>query len=204
VTTVVLARRQREAGRAHPELAAGIIAATAVMYLRIGIITAIFNPALALRIAPALLALFAIAAALTFWQWHRVSDVPPDTLDVPASNPLQLSAAVGFALLFTAVSMGSTFIEQSYGASGAFGLAALVGLADVDSFTLSLAQGSLPDLSPGAIVAAMLLAAAANNLAKAAYALFFGGWPLARGPAAALATLALLGVAAAGLLAGKA
>jgi uncharacterized membrane protein (DUF4010 family) len=39
-TTVVLARRQKQVGRPNPELSAGIIAATAIMYPRLAAVTA--------------------------------------------------------------------------------------------------------------------------------------------------------------------
>ena len=53
-TTVVLAKRQRDAGIARSELAAGILAATAMMYLRLGAVVALFNVNLASALAPAL------------------------------------------------------------------------------------------------------------------------------------------------------
>ena len=48
-----------------------------------------------------------------------------------------------------------------------------------------------------AIAAAVLIAASANNLAKAGYAIGFGGFAAATRPATALSVLALLGFAAA-------
>ena len=45
-----------------------------------------------------------------------------------------------------------------------------------------------------AVAAAVLIAASANNLAKAAYAIAFGGFVAAKRPAMLLAALALLGL----------
>jgi uncharacterized membrane protein (DUF4010 family) len=50
-TTIVLAKRQREAGVARSELAAGIVAATAVMYLRLGVVVALFDLRFAVALA---------------------------------------------------------------------------------------------------------------------------------------------------------
>ena len=64
-TTVVLAKRLREGGQARADISAGIVAATAVMYLRLGVVIAVFSTRLrARRSAPALLGLAAIGAAL--------------------------------------------------------------------------------------------------------------------------------------------
>src|SRR5580692_11338208 len=53
-TTVALARRQRTAAAPSADIAAGIIIATAVMYLRIDVVVALFNPGLARVLLPAL------------------------------------------------------------------------------------------------------------------------------------------------------
>ena len=47
-TTVVLAKRQREVGQARSDVTAGIVVATAVMYVRLGVVIALFNVHLAL------------------------------------------------------------------------------------------------------------------------------------------------------------
>lgn len=71
------------------------------------------------------------------------------------------------------------------------------GATDIDPFVLNLAQGGAPGMRPSAIAAAVLIAASANNLAKADYAIGFGGVAAAERPALILAALALLGFAAA-------
>jgi uncharacterized membrane protein (DUF4010 family) len=62
---------------------------------------------------------------------------------------------------------------------------------------LNLTQGGAPGMRPSAIAAAVLITASANNLAKAGYAIGFGGRAAAEQPAFLLAALALLGFAAA-------
>jgi hypothetical protein len=60
---------------------------------------------------------------------------------------------------------------------------------------LSLAQGGALGMPLSAVAAAVVIAASANNLAKAGYAIAFGGLAAAERPALALAFLALLGFA---------
>ena len=52
-------------------------------------------------------------------------------------------------------------------------------------------------MSLSAVAAAVLIAASANNIAKAAYAIGFGGLAATKRPAILLSALALLGFAAA-------
>jgi uncharacterized membrane protein (DUF4010 family) len=195
--TVVLAKRQREASAPRPELSAGIVAATAVMYLRLAVVVALFSLPLAATLAPALAFLFAAAGLLTWREWRRAEPGTAQDLAIPAANPLQLTTALVFAALFVAISLATVWVEKLSGQTGIFTLAAIVGASDIDPFVLNLAQGGAPGMSPSAIAAAILIAASANNLAKAGYALSFGALAHALRPAAILVILGLLGFVAA-------
>ena len=196
-TTVVLAKRQREARRQRPELSAGIIAATAIMYLRLAVLVALFSLPLTARLLPALSFLFIAGAAWAWWEWRKIEPESTEDLAIPAANPLQLTTALIFAALFMAISLVTVWVELIFGQAGILTLAALVGASDIDPFVLNLAQGGAPGMSITALAAAVLIAASANNLAKAVYAIGFGGLAAAGPPAIALTVLALLGFAAA-------
>jgi uncharacterized membrane protein (DUF4010 family) len=118
-------------------------------------------------------------------------------LVIPTANPLQLTTALIFAVVFLAVSVVTAWVQSGFGETGIFTLAALVGASNIDPFVLSLAQGGAPGMSPSAVAAAVLIAGSANNLAKAAYAIGFGDLAAAKRPAILLGALALLGFAAA-------
>ncbi len=196
-TTIVLARRAA-ADQAGPDAESGIILATAVMHLRILAIVAVFAPALAAVLAPPMVGLALLGGGLTAWAyWRRVRPAGPAASGAPAGNPLELTAALVFAGLFVIVSLASTWARSRFGTAGVFGLAAVVGAADIDPFVLSVAEGSAGPLPAGDAAAAVLIAAASNNLVKAGYAIGFAGHSRAAVPAAALAALASAGVAAA-------
>ncbi|MCW2244872.1 uncharacterized membrane protein (DUF4010 family) [Azospirillum fermentarium] len=198
-TTVVLARRLTEPGAPVAELGAGIVVATAMMYLRITLIIALFNTEVALAIAPAMGALFGLALMLTapLWRHRRVGEGRA----LPVENPLQVTAAVVFAALFIVVAVVSRWAQAEFGQTGIFVLSAVVGIADVDPFVLSLIEGSVPSLSPHGVAAAILIATSTNNLAKGVYAAGFGGAEHGRRPALLLVAVAVLGLAAAWLTA---
>jgi uncharacterized membrane protein (DUF4010 family) len=198
-TTVVLARR----GRAMPgqlvQVQTGIILATAIMYLRLLIVVALFDQPLALSLAPALLAL-AAAGLILAGLWYRLSPARDGNAiadSATPSNPLELNAALIFAILFIAVSLASAWVRTRFGATGLYALAAIVGLTDIDPFVLSIASGGAATTSAGVAVPAILVAASSNNILKAAYTAGFAGARAALAPAGALALLALAGAAAA-------
>ncbi|HEV2301060.1 MAG TPA: DUF4010 domain-containing protein [Stellaceae bacterium] len=198
-TTVVLAKRQSEAGGERPAIAAGILAATAIMYPRLAVVVAFFNPRVAAALLPAVLCLFAAGAALAWWEWHKAGRDSVEALSVPVANPLQLTTALVFAALFLGISLLTAWVQSIFGQAGIFSLAALVGLSDIDPFVLTLAQGGAAGMAGPAIAAAILVAASANNLAKAGYALGFGGLKATRRAALMLTLLAVLGLVAAAL-----
>ena len=60
---------------------------------------------------------------------------------VKPPNPLALGTAFTFALLFVAISAITTMVQTYLGGAGVLGLAAVVGVTDIDPFVLGLAQG---------------------------------------------------------------
>ena len=189
-TTVVLARRAHEEG-VTPELQAGILAATAMMYVRILAVSSIFNLSLGRALAPWLV-LLAAASVVAAFVLARSAQRSPHTTDIP--NPLQLSTAIVFALLFVAVSILATFAAHYLGRTGIFTLAGIVGVTDIDPFVLSLAQGGVAGVGLATAASAILIAASSNNVLKAIYALAFSRQRAALFPAAMLGLLALAGI----------
>ena len=193
-TTVVLARRARADPALVGQAQTGIVLATSIMYLRMLIIVAMFDRRLAISLAPALLELAALGLILAAL-WHRVSRVSAGraaAAEAPA-NPLELTAALIFALLFVAVSLAAAWVRDRFGAAGLYGLAAIVGLTDIDPFVLSIASGAGAPLVGSTATAAILIAASSNNVLKAIYTAGFAGVRTSLAPAGALALLALAG-----------
>ena len=193
-TTVVLARRARtdESWRGHAQ--AGITLATAIMYLRILVIVAVFNTELALRLLVPFAGLSLAGVVICVLQYRLLPSSSAPQQGMADRNPLELGTAAVFAVLFIGVSLVSTWVSTEFGAAGTYVLAAVVGLADIDPFVLNLAQGGTSGISGAAAEAAILIAASSNNLLKAGYASVFAG-----GRATATSAMALVGLAAAGV-----
>jgi uncharacterized membrane protein (DUF4010 family) len=191
--TAVLARRSRDEGMT-PELQAGIVAATAMMYVRVLVVCSIFNLALGRILAIPLLALAAIGGAFAAWRF-RSAKQSARTRDFP--NPLQIWTALVFAVLFVAVSMLATWAQNHLGRSGIFALAGVVGVTDIDPFVLSLAQGGVAGIGLTTAAAAIVIATSSNNLLKAVYTVVFSRGRSGAVPVVALGALAVLGVAGA-------
>lgn len=199
-TTVVLARQAKADPTLKRQAQAGITLATAIMYLRILAVVAIFNIELARVLALPLCALSLagfVICALQYQFGKPPQEAPSQAaMHLAASgNPLELGAAAVFAALFVAVSVVSAVAKSQFGISGIYGLAAIVGVTDIDPFVLNLAQGGVAGVPGVELAAAILIAASSNNILKALYAASFAGGRATAGSAAALVFLAAGGVA---------
>ena len=197
-TTIVLARRARAEPATVWQAQTGIILATAIMYVRLLIVVALFDLPLAERLAAPSLALTALGLALAgLWYWLSAAPTELRADERPPTNPLELTASLVFAALFVVISLASAWARTQFGVAGLLAVAAIVGVSDIDPFVLSIAAGGAAPLSPGVGVAVILLAASTNNLAKAGYVAAFAGGRAAVAPAGALGLLALAGGGAA-------
>ncbi len=194
-TTVALAREQKAAAAPRPEITVGIIVATAVMYLRIDLVVALFNRPVAWILLPRVIMLSAFAGAIALVQWWRRGPKPAAAGALPTMNPLQLPAAITFAVLFIVVALASSWVRSHFGSPGLYALGGIAGVSDINPFVLSLAQGSVAGMPAAGIGAAILIAAASNNVMNGLYALAFGG-----GRPCGRASLALFATAAVGLV----
>ena len=195
-TTVVLARLARDEDY-NAEICGGMIAATAMMYMRILVIVAIFNSGLALRLAPPLIGLAAIAALLAFLLAR--TRIGTKIVQSPATNPLALGTAAIFAGLLIASSLISQWIQAPLGSTGVLAFAAVVGITDIDPFVINLAQGGTT-VAVGLAAAAIMIATSSNNVLKTIYAAAFSRRPGTLIPGGALLTLSALGLVAAWML----
>lgn len=194
-TTVVLARRTRAEPASAARSQAGITVATAVMYLRVLAIVAVFNLGLARALALPLVALSVVGLVWAGVQYRRaLASAAPSGIYRPR-NPLEIGAAMLFAVLYVAISLLSTWVVAEFGRAGIYVLAAIVGVTDIDPFVLNLAQGGAATVAIDTAAGAILIATASNNMLKATYTLAFAGRQQSLPTVAALATMAALGVA---------
>lgn len=196
-TTVVLARAAAAKPATNSIAQAGIILATALMYLRILAIVAIFDLPLALDIAPAAVLLSLAGVAMAALQYRRARRVSVIADKAGPRNPLELTAAAVFAVLFVVTSIATQWAQSRFGALGVNALAAVVGFVDIDPFVLNLAQSGPGGLPLDGLISAILIAMSSNNVLKAVYAAAFAGWRASLPAATALLVLAGGGIAAA-------
>lgn len=196
-TTVVLARAAAAQPASSATAQAGMMLATSVMYLRILAVIAVFDWDMARSLAPLMGTLFAVGVIAATLQHRAGRDQPAAAAREAPRNPLEITAAAFFALLFVAISIATEWARKHFGDAGVNILGAVVGFVDIDPFVLSIAQGGSGGMPVPAAATAILIAVASNNILKASYAIAFAGWRVTINAAAVLVALAAAGVVAA-------
>jgi uncharacterized membrane protein (DUF4010 family) len=198
VTTVVLARQSK--AEKQPHLFSGcILMASAVMYLRLTILLALFSRQLMAPLLAPFLTL-ALVAAAAGWLWTRRPDkgvqAPETEIEQKQDpkNPLELGTAFLFALLFLVMLVATQLAVTYLGRAGVNTLAAVMGVSDVDPFIMGLTQAA-GTITPVKVAAgAVLIAAASNNVVKGIYAYSLADRATGRESLAFLVALAAAGL----------
>jgi uncharacterized membrane protein (DUF4010 family) len=193
--TVVLARALRADPASNAFAPAAVVLATGMMYARLfAVIVLLGHTGAALALAPAFGALFAGSLAVAGVLTWRARGATTGAHPAVSANPLDLPVAFLFALLFVVFAALTNAVTATFGASGLHVLSFMVGFSDIDPFIFSLLAGSF-QVPQAAVVSAVLIASASNNLLKAFYAM-----GLSRSRAMLPAALWLLTTVAAALL----
>jgi uncharacterized membrane protein (DUF4010 family) len=192
--TITYARLSRERPEEGPQLAEGVLAASAVLFLRIAVAVAVLSPAVLPHLAPLLAAPFAIGTLAAFvparWQPQEVAPT------APMANPLQLGSALQMAVAFQFVLFLLELMSRWFGTAGLTTSAVLLGLTDVDALTASIAQRVEAGLAPEVGAVAIFAGILSNSATKAAIALVVGRGRFRVIAIAGLAAMTLAGVVA--------
>jgi uncharacterized membrane protein (DUF4010 family) len=199
--TASFSSRSREAPGLATTFALAIALASCVLYPRVLVeVTAVHSPLIPL-VAPTLGAMLLTGLVGAFWLWRsqRQQSERADRV-VTLQNPLRLSTAITFGLMFAFVIFLVSGAEQLFGEAGVYATSLITGLVDVDAITLSsanlAAEGRVgTHVAAGAIV----LASIVNTLSKGVLAISLGSVELRRPILTVFGSMALAGALVAAL-----
>ena len=166
--------------------AGGIAIACTFMYLRVLFEAFVIHPQLALRLAPAYLG--AAVSGLLF-SYYLYAHAKSAKISIESSaitkNPLQLSEAIKFGILFGIIYGAIAFVQTRYGDIGVYIVSLFSGITDVDAITLSLSQLSVDNkLAQTAAMNGIVIASVTNSIVKLGIVYWIGGvklgWRLAQ------------------------
>ncbi len=191
--TLTFARLSQAHPRQDAALAAGAVAASTVLFLRVAIAVAVLNAALLPVLAGYLAAPFTVAVVAVGLAWRslRGSQAEPSTL----KNPLQLLSAIEMALLFQAVLFAVYYMRAWVGDAGLLASGFVLGLTDLDALTLSMTRSVATGTAIDSASRAIAMGIVANSIMKAAIAAVIGNGRFRWQAGGALIAMAIAGAA---------
>ncbi|GAB4481547.1 MAG: MgtC/SapB family protein [Anaerolineae bacterium] len=203
-TTLSFASRSREMPELSNEFARAIVLSSTMMVPRVLVLLLVVGPAVVPHVLAPLGAMLIAGIGVVLYLRRRQrqkkgQEVEPH--DVQVSNPLKLTTAVTFGLMFAVVLMVVQIAQVFFGTAGVYIASLITGLTDVNAITLSaggLATGG--QITTQVAAAAAIIAALTNTLSKAVIAAATGAPELRRIIVPALGTILLVGTVSGGLM----
>lgn len=155
-----------------------ILAASAMMFGRVLIVTSILNPELLKHLILTLGIMIGLNLILVgFFWWRSKNDKQVKTEKVELESPFQFMPALKFGLFFLVILFLIEFANRTaLGESGFYLTALISGFADVDAITISMANVARNDPNLAVIAARTItIAVIANTIVKGGIAYLFGG-----------------------------
>lgn len=200
-TTISFSSASREHPEMTPQYARAVIMASTVMFPRIFILILVIHLPLALKVAVPLAVMLATGLILIYILGKKETASREETqTDFKVSNPLKLSTAVKFGLLFAIVLVVTDFALNSLGSTGVYLTSLLAGLTDVDAISLSVTRlATNNQINTQVAGIAVLSAALANTISKGAISYFSGTRELRKRVLPALGIIILAGLVSGGV-----
>jgi uncharacterized membrane protein (DUF4010 family) len=170
--TLTFARLSTRDGKLGGPLALGAVAASSVMFVRMLVALTILHSGLAAAVLPYLVAPLVVGAVAVAIGFRRVG--PEAESAGESRNPLQLRAALEMAALFQVVLVLVHLVRERFGAGGLLVSGFVLGLADVDALTVSMAKETAGGAAVTEAAPAVVLGAIANTLLKLGIAVIVG------------------------------
>ena len=200
-TTISFSSASREYPQMAEHYARAVVLASTVMFPRVLFLILVVHPPLALKVAiPFTMMLLTGLLFIFISQRNKESEEDAIHPTYKITNPLKLSTAIKFGLLFAFVLVMVEYSQQLLGSSGVYLTSFLTGLTDVDAITLSVTR--LVDnaqLTSNVAGIAVIIAALMNTVSKGAISYFSGSAELRKPVIRAFALMLLTGAISGGI-----
>lgn len=189
----VFAARSRQAPGLSRTLGAGILLSSSIMYIRVLLLTAVFNTGVTWQLLLPCLLMLALSL-LVVWYLTRDRKENIEPAQFPLGNPLDIKNALFFGALYIAVSLFMYYSREWFGESGSYWSGAISGVADMDAITISTAKWSKQSeaLAYGANL--VIVATLSNTIFKSAISIVRGHPSMRRYLAAGFGMVLLTGL----------
>jgi uncharacterized membrane protein (DUF4010 family) len=195
-TTLSFAGRSKKTPALSAAFGSAIVLASTMMFFRVLIeVLVVYQPltgSVMLPVGAMFLTGWIVFAIL--WRREQSTELSNQGA-VELTNPLNLSTAIKFGLLFAVILMVTKAADSFFGTVGLYVASVITGLTDVDSITLSVSELAATDqIGHRVATVAIILAVLTNTISKAALALALGSRELRRTVICAFGAMVLVGI----------
>jgi uncharacterized membrane protein (DUF4010 family) len=159
-------------------LAAGIVAASGVSFVRTAILVAVFQRAW-LPVAGIPIAAMVAASGSAVWLLSRGGPHEQPLQSQAVRNPLELRSALQLGLVLAVALVLAEWLRRHAGSAGLAGLSAITGVVEIDATTISLSKMVGEGLAKPTATLMLLLGLTTNGLLKMVVITAVGGARLA-------------------------
>lgn len=171
--TWMLASMSRKSDQTDATLySAGIILASSIMFLRVAVITFIFNKDLAVTLIIPCALMFLVGFIFCLSLVRGTDTTLKSDAPIQLGNPVNILNALGFGLLYISIAYLVFYGEKFLGNRGLVLSGLISGFADVDAVTITIARIDQPAVSSKLSVIVIVLATMSNTFVKLMITLF--------------------------------
>jgi uncharacterized membrane protein (DUF4010 family) len=178
MVTWVFSKKSKEQPVLSSNCATAILAASAIMVLRVMIWVFIFNKALLPGLYAALGIILITAIFVTLYFYFLDKKMSAAATEIPLGKPLNLNGALVFALLYMVIIFVVAYANNYFGERGIYVSSGIAGLSEVDAITISVTKLSVSSISALSAQNAILIATLSNTIVKIGIALWNGSQAL--------------------------
>lgn len=192
--TWMLSSRSHTPGQSNSApYAAGIILACSIMFVRVALVALIFNKHIFLSLILPCSLMFLTGLGFVIFIMRKEKDTRP-MAEIDLGNPTNILNALGFGLLYIAISLLIYYAKLHLGNRGLVLSGLISGLADVDAITINISKMALVSSSVDLSISVILIAMTSNTIVKIVIALTKAAPGIGRRVSLGLGAAILIGV----------
>lgn len=172
--TWVYSKKSKEDPSLSASCATAILGASSILFIRVGVWTALFHPPLFRSLAVYLILLLITALGATFYTHLKGKKLASTTDTSSLSKPLDLVGALIFGGFYVLILLAVSYANDYFGDQGTLISSTLAGISDIDAVSISIAKLTGNSISLPLAEVAILLACLSNTLVKLGLGCYLG------------------------------
>ena len=172
--TWIYSKKSKEDPSLSASCATAILGASSILFIRVGVWTALFHAPLFRSLALYLILLLITALGVTFYTHLKGKKLASTTDTTSLSKPLDLVGALIFGGIYVLILLAVSYANDYFGDQGTLISSTLAGISDIDAVSISIAKLTGTSISLPLAEVAILLACLSNTLVKLGLGWYLG------------------------------